>query len=108
MTGLGLGKSHVGYEIACLKSDLQKIIGKISKTGLAAPHCELSPTPSEPTVFSKIRVKVKWVQEEVRLRGHIYGRRSRTISPGEYWANHKARPAKYMICHNSAIGTQTG
>ena len=91
-----------------LKNELQQMTAKLSKTGMIIPCSTESPSPSKRIVFSKILSRVKWIQEDMRLHSHIYNRHKMNSTLHEYWAKHKASPARFMISHDRAFATQTG
>lgn len=62
----------------------------------------------QPEEIVKLQERIAWIQEEIRFRGHIYGRHYQEIPLGEYWVRVKKNGTKYMLCHDRVVCTQTG
>ena len=76
-TGSNPGTCHVEQEITRIKKELRRMAIKLSKTGSITPCCTIFPPLNESVIFSDLRSRVKWIQEDMKVHLNGDGSQSR-------------------------------
>jgi hypothetical protein len=104
-------------EIRELREELRRLCNDMAKTGSCIPHyddegrcIDLATGSDHPNhdATTKLQERISFIQEEIRLWGHIYSRGHRKETLIEYWKSMQKNPQKYQIPHDAALSIQTG
>jgi hypothetical protein len=97
-------------EIRVLRAELKRLCSDMASTGSCIPHrddegscIDLATGSDNPNhdATTKLQERINFIQEEIRLRGHIYSRGHLQETLADYWRKVHMNPTKYQIPHDA-------